>query len=253
MERNDKVVIIIAAAIVVIAGIGIFTWSGEVPDGDSYTTIQEYTVTINWEKKTANFLDKTDTTADGETSTLPIDMDHDNLVSVMFNLSWTDDTAGLFGLKADTLKLEVTPPSGSSQSDEKEAAEGSISFTFPLNSMPSSQTMTVQAESEKEARSMALESVRENYSTDEGTGSWEAAVTVNVGRFILKGGDSGNDWNLKGTYSYYEPTVKDVEEKTTSTGGSNGNEEVRDTAITEDEAFFQRINLLGRDFHLRFT
>lgn len=253
MERNDKIVILIAAAIVVIAGIGIFTWSGGAPDEDSYTIIQEYKVTVGWKENTATFSSE-DTTADGETTEVTKEIDEGNLMSVMFNLSWTDDKAGLFGLKADTLKLEVTPPTGSSKSDEKEAAEGSIPLTFDVSSMPAPETWTVKAESKEEAREMALQLAREN-ATDEKTGSWKAAVTVNVGRFITKGFDSGNDWTLKGSYSYYEPTIKDVKEETKSTGGNNDNddEEYKKTTITEDEAFFQRINLLGRDFHLRFT
>ena len=213
MKKNDKIVVLLSVVVIVIAAIGIFTWSDTTPDEESFYPETEHTYKVTWNDETVTLSPIKGYTTDGKTTTESITISQDNLMSVTFSLSWKDDKPGLVGLKTDKLTLEVVPPQGESQKESKQEKVGNITKTFNLNTKPSIDEITAKSESE------ALDKLRE-YTEDTGKGEWKAEITVNVGKFLLsKGLDKGNDWELTVTYTYYK--LSSIDEDTTIPTGDD--------------------------------
>ena len=219
LKKNDKVIIIAAIAVIIIAGVGIAAYTPE--DNEDINlpmTGNAYTITWNAAsgstEKLSGFASKDAVKKDMFT------IDEKNIKSIIVNMSWVDDKTtflGRFGL--DTLELKVTDPAGEIYRDQmtsvKKTKQGKVSATIDvLNRYPD--INIIEANNSIEAEEL----VKSEYSDDTFSNEeFEIAVSCLIGekRIIKKFLERGNNYNIEISYEYFYPTA--AEEITTNDNG----------------------------------
>ena len=204
MKKNDKIIIVIAVAVLIIAGIGIAAYNPPKDDGGhtgGVGGVKTYDVTWQTYTKTVS--------VDGECyagKSAPfsneIKIDHENIIKVTVEISWTDDSThfGILSRGEDTLTAEVSFGTEAWTS----VYNGTIEFIKNINSIP--YDTVIEAENEQEA----YDKLGEEYGTDD---SLTFTIDVNVQpgekwiRPLKKLRDQGNDFELTITYEYYDASV----------------------------------------------
>ena len=219
LKKNDKIIIIAAIAVIIIAGVGIAAYTPEdIEDIDLPMTGNSYTITWNTAsgstEKLSGFASKDAVKKEMFT------IDEKNIKSIMVNMSWVDDKTtflGRFGL--DTMELKVTDPAGEVHKDQmtsaKKTKQGKVSVTIDvLNRYPD--INVIEANSSIEAEEM----VKAEYSDDTFSNEeFEIAVSCLIGekRIIKKLLEKGNNYNIEISYEYFYPTA--TEEMMTDDNG----------------------------------
>lgn len=132
----------------------------------------------------ADWAVQTRTSSQGGSDDQVVDFDvrEHNLTRMTVRLTWTDDElVNPIGRRDDTLTLRVRSPSG--EDDMVSGTTGELELTFDLASVPT----------DTDARNV------EDYMDDEATGEW--SVTVSVEPAGLR--DTGNDWSVSISYTFY--------------------------------------------------
>jgi hypothetical protein len=112
------------------------------------------------------------------------DVPEHNLTQVTVRLTWQDDElVNPIGRRDDTLFLRVVGPPGVDVDDEVSGTSGDIELRFNLATVPV----------DDEAGNMA------DYLDENATGEW--SVTVSVQPAGLR--DTGNDWSVSISYTFY--------------------------------------------------
>jgi hypothetical protein len=112
------------------------------------------------------------------------DVREHNLTVVIVSLTWTDDErVNPIGRRDDTLTLRVRGPAGVAADDEVSGTSGNLELRFDLADVPT----------DPDAGSLS------NYLNEDGTGEW--SVTVSVLPAGLR--DTGNDWSVSISYTFY--------------------------------------------------
>jgi hypothetical protein len=222
LKKNDKIIIIVALVILVIAGVFIVMYqSPKTPSGPPSTITGEKTYDVTWTLRNGT-LDTISEFAGKKsqyqgTAMIP----EGNIKSITFNLSWTDDRMTFMKrMGLDSLTLEVTTPDGVTFTETNTSApitgEGTITYTVSTGIIP---PVSLKATDEKTAQAKLKE---KPYNDD----SWaNKDITINVSvqigelRILKKLRDKGNDFELKITYQYYDGVLK--EDKTKNTGGDS--------------------------------
>jgi hypothetical protein len=226
LKKNDKIIIIVAIVIIIIAGVGIAMYQSP-ETSSSYPTqtmTGEQTYEVKWMLRNGSvstiseFADKTKPYEGNITLPAP------NIEKIMFNLSWTDDHMTLFKRRGlDTLYLAITLPNGytstTSNTSAPKTGYGSIVELVSLNIIPP--VKQFQANNTQDAQSKLQE-----YSVydDSFTGKdihFNVSVQIGELRFLKKMRDKGNSFDLSVTYQYYEASVKQAG-NTTTTGLDDG-------------------------------
>jgi hypothetical protein len=222
LKKNDKIVIIVAVLILVIAGVAIAVYQSPSAPSDLTSLIpSEKNYEVIWTEQNgslstiAGFAGKKSPYQ--ETVMIP----ETNVKSITFDLSWTDDHMTFMKRRGlDSLTLEVTMPDGIYYFTETSTSapitgEGTISHTIFNSIIPPE--MPIEAENENDAQTKLEETP---YSDD----SWtEKDITINVSvdigeiRLLKQLRDKGNDFELKITYQYYDGALK--EDTNINTGG----------------------------------
>ncbi len=243
LKKNDKLIILIAVAVIVIAGIGIALYEAPEDNGDDDSKdndkLEMYEV--NWDLKSgsqtiSDFADK-NTPYEGTVS-----FNKGNLNEIVFNVSWIDDKApllGRFGL--DTITVQIETPDGmtyeGSATSEKQTKEGNFEIIINVDGIPS--TDIIEAEDMSEAESMLME---EPYYDDTWVNEdFKITVICDIGeiRILKKLGESGNDFTIDITYSYYDPYLVEMEDDTKDTSDNDSGDdpdpfdEIYETALSE--------------------
>ncbi|MCK5112186.1 MAG: hypothetical protein KAQ84_01465 [Thermoplasmatales archaeon] len=222
LKKNDKLIVIIAVAVIIIAAIGIAAYSS--PDtkinGLLGTGGNMYTVT--WEEKTGSsiiseFAGKNAPYSESYIISAPTGSVC-VLTNVDFQITWQDDkTIGIiFKRGLDTLTAEITSMDGESQPYEGKGG-GNKTLSFRVNDMPYSDS--IEAEDVNEAEQIAY-----NMFTGQDTTSFDVTVRVKTGEPLRRPlkyfSDKGNDFEIKVTYEYYYASL--TEEGTEGTGSDGG-------------------------------
>jgi hypothetical protein len=158
-----------------------------------------------------------------------------NVKSITFNLSWTDDHMTVMKrMGLDSLTLEVTMPNDTYYFTETNKSaqitgEGTISHTIVNGIIPPSKP--IEADNEQDAQTKLKE---KSYNDD----SWtEKEITINVSvqigeiRILKKMRDKGNNFDLEITYQYYDGVLKEDMNKNTG----------RDNNVSPEDPWAQQV------------
>jgi len=219
LKKNDKIIVIVAVVILVIAGVFIAMYQSPKTSNVPPSTItSEKTYDVIWTLRNGT-LDTISEFAGKKsqyqgTAMIP----EGNVKSITFNLSWTDDRMTfLKRMGLDSLTLEVTTPDGRTFTETNKSApitgDGTITYTMTIGIIP---PVSLKATDEKTAQAKLKE---KPYNDDSWTNKdIKINVSVQIGeiRIIKQLRDKGNNFELKITYQYYDGVLK--EDKTKNTG-----------------------------------
>jgi hypothetical protein len=221
LRKNDKIIIIVAVIILVIAGVGVAMYQSPkttsilppaITGGSSYEVI--YAVRNGSLDPISDFAGKK---APFGTSVM---IPEGNIQSVTFNMSWTDDHLTFLKRRGmDSLTLEVTMPDGFSTKDTNMSAPitGAASISMTILSEIYPPEGSIKAKDVKEAQALLQQ---QPYYQDTWTDKEiNISVSVNIGeiRLLKQLQDKGNNFEIKITYQYLEGSLK--EDTTNTTGG----------------------------------
>lgn len=215
LKRNDKIIIIVAVIVLILAGIGIAAYTPE-DVGDRLPERDVLTYIVDWDIRTGSLQSMSEFAGKKSPYEGTVQIDQRNLKTVTFNLSWMDDKTTLLGRAGlDTLTLEITTPDGETRDESRKSASksknGNIMMEFQVsNGIPSNEP--IEAEDIYEAE----DELQNNESYYHETWSNEAFtinVYVKVGemRPLKKLLEKGNSFNLEITYEYYYPMLIEEE------------------------------------------
>jgi hypothetical protein len=224
LKKNDKIVIIVAVLILVIAGIAIAVYQ-------SPTTTSNFSSLIPSEKNYAVIW----TVRNGTLSTISefagkkspyqgtVMIPENNVKSITFILSWTDDHMTFMKrMGLDSLTLEVSMLDGVYYFTETSKSapitgKGSISHTIYNNIIPPE--TPIAAENEKDAQAKLQDEPYNNNSWTDKDIKINVSVDIGEIRILKQLREKGNDFELKITYQYYDGTLK--ENTNINTGGDS--------------------------------
>ena len=222
LKKNDKIIVIVAVVILVIAGVAVAMYQSPKTSSIPPSTItSEKTYDVIWTLRNGTL----DTVSEFAGKKSPYEgtvmIPEGNIKSITFNLSWADDRMTLLKrMGLDSLTLEVTTPDSVAFTETNKSApitgEGTITYTVATGIIP---PVSLKATNEKTAQAKLKE---KPYNDD----SWSNKnininVSVHIGelRIIKQMRDKGNDFELKITYQYYDGALK--EDTTKNTGGDS--------------------------------
>lgn len=222
LKKNDKIIIIVAIVILVIAGAGVAMYQSPQPEEKPFSGMSQKSYNVTWTVSNGSLTtisEYANKNAQYEgTTRIP----EGNIKSITFNMSWTDDRMTLLKrMGLDTLTLEVTTPDGMTEAQSSKSAritgEGTITFTVNTSIIPPNQPIEAQDEIEAQTKLMT-----NPYYDD----SWTDKdifinVSVKIGeiRLLKKIRDKGNDFDLEITYQYYKGMLN--LDTTKNTGGES--------------------------------
>jgi hypothetical protein len=224
LKKNDKIIIIAAVVILVLAGVGVAMYqSPKTTEIVPPNIVVEKNYDVMWTIQNGSLMTISDFAGKKNQFEGSIMIPEGNVISITFNLSWTDDRMTMLKrMGLDTLTLEVTmPDSMSSFSDSATSAQrtgkGFVTHTITNNIIPPE---TLKADNEKDAQAKLLELPYYD-------GSWtDKEIKINVSdqigeiRILKQLRDKGNDFELSITYQYYNGVLK--EDTTKNTGTDSG-------------------------------
>jgi hypothetical protein len=222
LKKNDKLIIIIAVAVIVIAAIGIAAYE-PLEENDKRSPKSTMSIfTVNWEEKTGYLSTISENAHKKSPYEGNVSINQDNIKSINFNISWKDDKTFLGILGRDTLKIEITTPDGDVYEESLQSAGNKLNnieiIIDGINAMPI--TDTIEAKNLDEAE----QELKQNHTKDK----WEneefgIKVTVTVGEILgkLRPRDKGNSFDLEIMYKYYDGSLTQEEIKETGSDGGN--------------------------------
>jgi len=231
LKKNDKIILIVGVAILIIAGIGIAVYTS--PDTDELkvgdTEPDYYSYSYNWIKNTAEntlndkvYVEKSSTYNDNLAINSPIGS---VITNIIIEIIWEDDyTYGILKSRGeDTLSITMTDEKGITITESATGGEN-ITFQFrSINDVPSSDS--ILAEDKTDAINI-LEGMIEG----ENKANFDIEATVETGERLLRPlkffRDKGNDFQIKVKYDYYiyelEEPIKDLDDENKTTNNNDG-------------------------------
>jgi hypothetical protein len=224
LKKNDKIIVIVAVVILVIAGVGVAMYQSPKTSSVLPSTLtSEKTFDVIWTQRngTLNTISEFAGKKSQYQTTIQIPV-VGNLRSITFILSWTDNHMTFMKrMGLDSLTLEVTTPDGRTFTDTNTSApitgEGTITHTVSTGIIPP--VSSIKSDDEKNAQAK-LEG--KPYYDDSWTNKdININVSVQIGevRILKQMRDKGNNFDLKITYQYYDGALK--EDITKNTGGNS--------------------------------
>lgn len=220
LKKNDKIIIIVAIVILVIAGAGVAMYQSPQPRDDFLpSNIDQDSYNVTWIVRNGS----ADTISEYAYKNAPhqgkMQINEGNIKSITFNMTWTDDRMTLLKrMGLDTLTLEVTTPDGMTYTQSNTSARitgaGTITLTV-AGIIPPDQP--IEAEDQDDAQTkLMISPYYDNSWTDKDI---FINVSVKIGeiRLLKKIRDKGNGFDLEITYQYYEGMIN--LDTTKNTGG----------------------------------
>lgn len=200
MDQRRLVVSIVGGVLLVAALVGVLlAEAGDTPD-------PIVAFPVSWSVDNGPPETRSDTLAEGESTTYEIEVGEPNLTRVEVRLVWQDDVG-----RPDRFRMDLTPPQGSTQKNA--SRNGTVVLEVPLAPVPDA--ATVNATDPQEARQAALE----RFQARQGVGTWTITVTLEdaPGQQPVSGApqieteeDGANDFQLRFTYARYGATVTEM-------------------------------------------
>lgn len=221
LKKNDKIIIIVAVVILVIAGIGVAMYQSPKTTSIFPTDMMgEQSYNVTWTVRNGSLGTISEFAHKNSKYEDAVKIPHGNVKSVTFNLSWTDDyMTFLRRMGLDTLTLEVITPDGmtSTQSSKSASVTGQGTITLTVNTGIIPPKLPIKEETENDAQ----QKLKTPPYYDE---SWTdkeiiIGVSVQIGeiRPLKRMRDKGNDFELQITYEYYDGVLS--MDSTKNTGG----------------------------------
>lgn len=222
LKKNDKIIVIVAVVILVIAGVGVAMYQSPKTSSSSDQTMpSEKNYEIIRTEKNGSLTTISDSAGKKSQYEGTVSIPDGNVKSITFNLSWTDDRMTfLKRMGLDSLTLEVTTPDGRTFTETKTSApitgEGTITRTVSTGIIPP--ISSIKADNEEDAQAQ----LKDKYYDDSWTNK-DIKINVNVQigelRILKKIRDTGNKFELQITYQYYDVDLGD--DTTKNTGGDS--------------------------------
>jgi len=221
LKRNDKIIILVAIVVIVIAGVGIamYTQPATVETPPS-TPVTGQSFNVNWTVRNVS-LDTINGFAGKKAPyTGGIEINQGNIISITFNLSWVDDHSTFmkrFGL--DRLTLAITTLDGDvnqvSNTSAPKTRKGTDSITLESHIIPPAAAGPIKADD----YTSALAQLGKKPYLDDSWMNRNFSITVSdkIGekRIIPRLLDKGNSFTLEISYSYYQGVVQQGQMKST--------------------------------------
>jgi len=217
LKRNDKIIIIVAIVILVVAAVGVAMYQSPKPPMNTPSgSTGEKSFKIIWTERNGSLDTISEFVGKKTKFGTAVQIKEWNIESVTFNLSWTDDKMTFLKRRGlDRLTLEVTTPDGVTFTEMKTSApitgQGNITYT-KLTGVRPPQT-TINAPDEADAKALLKDKAKAKTYYDD---SWygkdiKINVSVKVGespirilRYFL---DKGNSFELEITYKYLDASL----------------------------------------------
>jgi hypothetical protein len=223
LKKNDKIILIVAVVILIIAGVGVAMYQSPSPEVNMPPeSVQEKSYEVTWMTRNGSPITIDDFANKKAKYEGAIQILETNIKSVTFNLSWVDDRMTLLKrMGLDTLTLEVTDPNGMTYTAMNTSAritgKGTISITMYSDFIPPQGP--IDASTEEVAQSMLMEPPYFDNSWTAKDFSINVSVQIGELRILKRIRDKGNDFELTVTYQYYDAVLN--EDITKNTGGDN--------------------------------
>lgn len=219
LKKNDKIIVIAAVIILVIAGVAVAMYQSPQTEKILPSTMtNEKTYNVNWTIQNGSLSPISEFAGKKSQYEGTVMIPEGNVKSITFNLSWIDDRMTfLKRMGLDSLTLEVTMPDGMHYFKETNTSaaitgEGKIIHTIIKDIIPPEKT--IKADNEKDAQ--AKLSMYDDSWTDKNI---KINVSVSVGESRIRVWkyfrEKGNDFELKITYQYYDGVLEEDETKNT--------------------------------------
>ncbi|MBN1861766.1 MAG: hypothetical protein JW840_09945 [Candidatus Thermoplasmatota archaeon] len=219
LKKNDKIIIIAAVVILVLAGVGVAMYqspkTSEIP---LLNTIGENEYQVIWTVQNGSLSPISDYANKKSMSENTVMIPEGNIKSVTFDLQWTDDRMTVFKrMGLDSLTLEITTPDGFTTSMTNTSARktGAGSITITVDTGKTTPPTSIKETTEQAAQLKLKQSpYYDNAWTDKNI---YINVSVKVGeiRLLKQLRDKGNDYELSITYQYYHGILRGDVTKTT--------------------------------------
>ena len=208
LKKNDKIILVVGVAILIVAGIGIAVYTS--PDTDEIkagNTEPDYlSYNYNWMKdSTENFIGGDIYVEKSSTYNDNIEINSQEgsvLTSVEFEIIWEDDyTHGILRSRGeDTLTVKISDEKGESKT---ESGIGGMNLTFQFNNINDIPTSdSILAEDKTDAIN-----ILEGMISGENNANFGIEVNVETGERLFRPlrflRDQGNDFQIKVKYNYY--------------------------------------------------
>lgn len=213
-KKNDKIVIIVAVLILVIAGVGVAMYQSPSTTNNLSSLLaieKSYDVIWTLQNGSMNTISEFADKKSPYQGTVMIS--EDNVKSITFNLSWTDDRMTFMKrLGLDSLTLEVTMPDGINYFTETSKSAqitgaGTISHTIIKDIIPPDTPIEATDEQDAQAK------LRDQSYFDDSWTDKEIIINVSVEigelRILKKIRDKGNSFDLAITYEYYDGVLNE--------------------------------------------
>ena len=226
LKKNDKIIIVIAVAIIIVAGVGIAMYNPPeetITEGEN----EKNTYLVEWDIMSGSSTMISDYAGKKSPYEGTYSISQANIKSIKFNLTWIDDKAFLGRLGRDTLILEVTTPDGDVFEESAQSAVkskfGNVELELFVGSTPP--TESIEADDEYDAEDQLNQ---EPYYDDKWMNEeFTIRVGCNVGEILgnIRPRDKGNSFDLEISYEYYHASLI---EETKETGLDDNFDDFRD-------------------------
>ena len=225
LKKNDKIIVVVAIAVILTASIGIALYTSPKPTTPPPSNSSgEKTFDVIWTERNGTLNTISEFSGKKAPYQTVVQISEGNLKTITFNLSWIDDKTTFFGRRGlDTLSLEVITPDQQvydvSNVSAKITKEGHILLTVPVDNVRPPDT-PIKA---NDIQSAQAKLKQKPYYDDTWTGKdIKITVSVHIGelRILKKIRDKGNDFDLKISYQYYQGVLKEDTTKGTAFDGN---------------------------------
>jgi hypothetical protein len=243
LKKNDKIIVIVAVVILIIAGVGIAMYQSPKTSSVLPSTItSENNYDVIWTIRNGTLNTISDFAGKKSQYQTTIQIPAGNLKSITFNLSWTDDHMTFMKRRGlDRFTLEVTTPDNRTFIDINTSApitgEGTITQTVSTGIIPP--VSPIKADDETNAQTKLKD--KPYYDNSWTNKNIKINVSVKIGeiRILKKIRDKGNNFDLKITYQYYDGVLK--MDTTKNTGGDSNTPPVDPWAEQEKPPYISMI------------
>ena len=211
LKKNDKIIVIVAVVVLVIAGVGVAMYQSPKTTTPPASTTGVKTYDVVWTLRNGSLTTISDFAGKKSPYQSNIDIPVGNIKTITFNLTWTDDHMTFFKrMGLDTLTLEIITPDGSSYIEANRSApvtgKGTVMRTLTPNIIPP----VTQIKADDEQAAMAKLKQKPYYDNSWTDKDINVTVSVKIGeiRILKKMQDKGNNFDLTVSYQYYDGTLK---------------------------------------------
>jgi hypothetical protein len=221
LKKNDKIIIVAAVIVILLASIGIAMYTSPEPTIPTGTTNSGNIYEVEWKTHNGSLPTKSEFAGKRSPYETTIKIPEANLKTITFNMTWVDDHSTFlkrFGL--DTLTIEVTTPDGEISKKESSVSaaktrEGNILFTITVDNSRPPDSLTANDLQAAQAKLKETPFYDDSWITKDIT--VKVSVTIGEKRILAKLFDKGNSFDLDISYLYSEAVLKADQTKNTGT------------------------------------